>query len=294
MDITVIERVVPAMSVETRTLRRQTEKVRQPVIVDVSTEIGVTQWIKSLPKLIQEKLLRIIHSSARPDVVQEIVANEKRFKPWRSMTIGGVSRLGFLRKLQIESKSEKNGGKETIWISWWARAALMRPSVKTSRKQRRIRLLVLSADELGLDERSTFNDLAEAISPKRLATWSAENLYGWCLSLCPVETGLHLRFRYRQQPEDESILVASKPIMFEDESTAMFAVERDKNDNPSLQVMHTKPEELNKRLPLGMRIAFELRRHRAKKHSARITNGPSKNAHNDHNPVKEFANDSTT
>jgi hypothetical protein len=259
MDITVIERVVPAMSVEDQNVAETNGKSSPPVIVDVSTEIGVTQWIKSLPKLIQEKLLRIIHSSARPEVVQEIVAKEKRFKPWRSMTIGGVSRLGFLRKLQIESKSEKNGGKGAIQISWWARAALMRRSFRTSKKRKRVHLALLSSNDLGLDERATVDDLIKSIAPQQLKAWSDENLYGWRLRLCPVETGANLRFQYRNQPEAESVLVATKPIILEDGKSVMFVVEHSNNDNLSLQVALIRPE---KRLPSNFKIALVLQRQR--------------------------------
>ena len=187
MDITVIERVVPAMSVEDQNVAETNGKSSPPVIVDVSTEIGVTQWIKSLPKLIQEKLLRIIHSSARPEVVQEIVANEKRFAPWRKITIGCTTARGFIRKFQLEEKVVAKGKGVILRISYWAKEALYTRSFKTSLKRKRVSLLLLSHLDLGLEEKSTVGDLLDSIEPKRLVAWSEENLNGWRLLPCPAE-----------------------------------------------------------------------------------------------------------
>jgi hypothetical protein len=65
--------------------------------------------------------------------------------------------------------------------------------------------------------------------------------------------------QYKNQPEEECILIGSKPIMFKDGNAVMFAVEHSRNDNSSLQVMLIQP---HRRLPSDLKIAFVLRRHR--------------------------------
>jgi hypothetical protein len=166
-----------------------------------------------------------------------------------------MSKISLFRKLW----------KAPILVSWWAEQALMRQSFKVSRREGRVRLILLSAADLGLDETSTVNDLVETMTAQRLAEWSTENLNGRRLSLCPVELAARLRYIYLKQPEGECVLVVSKPILLSDGSSAMFAVERGKNENPSLQVMLMRPEEPDRRLSPGIKIAFLLRKQRLKR-----------------------------
>ena len=225
----------------------------RPDIVDVSTEDGITAWIKSLSKTLQKKLLTIFHRAVRADVVKEIVDQRRKYLPWRAIVIGTMDKETLLRTVEANAKSAENGDEKSFGISFLAKAALLSPSFEATMISKHVNLLVVSSADLGLGDRSTVADLIEAFEPKYLAAWSVENLYNRHLSLCPIELGLILRIRYPKQPKGESLLVASRPIILENGDATMFMVEHGHNESPSLQAAKLRPE---RSLPRELKIVF--------------------------------------
>jgi len=80
-----------------------------------------------------------------------------------------------------------------------------------------VNLVVCSAIELGFAKGATSKDICEA--GKRIG-----------LRLCPAEVGPALRLQYRDQPVNESLVIAMDPVVDWNCDSAIFKVEHE--DNP--------------------------------------------------------------
>ena len=81
-------------------------------------------------------------------------------------------------------------------------------------KKIKIDLAIKSVDELGFKDGAT-----------RQRIYGRANELG--LDLCPAEVGPQLRLQYKDQPEEEHLIVAMNPIADSDGALELFLVERD-------------------------------------------------------------------
>ena len=81
-------------------------------------------------------------------------------------------------------------------------------------KKIKIDLAIKSVDELGFKDGAT-----------RQKIYGRANELG--LDLCPAEVGPQLRLQYKDQPEEEHLIVAMNPIADSDGALELFLVERD-------------------------------------------------------------------
>ena len=115
-------------------------------------------------------------------------------------------------------------------------------------------LIDLTPADLGFTENPTTTELLDV---KRLADWSAANLEGYVLELCPAEVGPHLAIQYKDQPNGEILWVAMERIPDSDGNPYVFDVKRYDDGELWLRRAWTRPDY---RWELAYRIVFRLRK----------------------------------
>ena len=88
-------------------------------------------------------------------------------------------------------------------------------------------LIDLCPADLGFTDPNNLPTTTELFDPKRLAEWSAANLDGYVIALCPAEVGPHLAIQYKDQPKGEVLWVAMERIPGSGGSPSVFDVGRD-------------------------------------------------------------------
>lgn len=149
-------------------------------------------------------------------------------KIWKTIEIGG--------KIPVFSKD--------IYISDWAKDLLSKVSYAT--KKEKIDLIVLTPTQLGFTEMPTTQELFD---PRLLKKYGLE--------LCPDEIGPRLRALYNDQPNNEWLYIAHKPIIDSDRDPSVFSVERHGDGERWLRGDWASP---GSQWDLGDRFVFRVRK----------------------------------
>jgi len=151
-------------------------------------------------KLLTRKTVEVTFSD---DGHAKIVAHEPMFTVWKTITIGtGIAKDQFGSKL-------KDGGFYTHNTA----ADLMKHDAFTvADAEEHIGLIIASVADFGFNKTTRFN----AILPRAKERG---------LELCPAEVGPQLRLRYADQPLDERLVVAMKPICDSNGNLCFFFVD---------------------------------------------------------------------
>ena len=167
-----------------------------------------------------------------------------RFIRTMLITIGGVPKDDLIMQV-------KAAGRE---VSSYAESMVNHKKFTTQGEQETVTLIDLCPADLGFTENPTTTELLDV---KRLADWSAANLDGCVIELCPAEVGLHLAIQYKDQPNGEILWVAMERIPDSDGNPYVFDVKRYDDGGLWLRRAWTHP---GLRWLLVNRIVFRLRK----------------------------------
>lgn len=150
----------------------------------------------------------IIIEKGRVPVVQTFTPRENFFV-WRTFRIGGDKEELIWR---VKAVGVLNAQAENL---------VKRPTFITQPSSEDIDAIALTPFDLRLDEEEEIpTTTAELFNPERLKQWSKENTerlpYGHIIDLLPVETGLHVRIQYDDQPSGETLIIATEPVVDSD------------------------------------------------------------------------------
>jgi hypothetical protein len=148
-------------------------------------------------------------------------------------------------------RSRIDGKKE---LGDWGRDIMKQKAFTTLDTEEEADLIVLTPKDLGYTEYSRTGVLFD---PTGLAAWSAENLDGYVLELCPAEVGPRLREQYEDQPNGEVLWIAMERITASDGGPSVFGVERDDVGGRWLDADYADPVDAWR---LDDRIVFRLRK----------------------------------
>jgi hypothetical protein len=179
------------------------------------------------------------------DPVIPTLNTEVFYQIWKTIKIGGV------KPEVLRSRIEKN--KQLAGMA--DRPIMQQSSFTTLDAEESIDLIILSPEDFGFTE-SPLTD--EFLDSKRLADWSAYNLEGRVVEICPAEVGPHLREQYGYQPEHETLWIAIERIVDSKYGfSRVFTVERS-----TLTCRFLNSEEANpgSRWDLDRRTVFRLRK----------------------------------
>jgi len=167
-----------------------------------------------------------------------------RFIRTMLITIGGVPKDDLIMQV-------KAAGRE---VSSYAESMVNHKKFTTQGEQETVTLIDLCPADLGFTENPTTTELLDV---KRLADWSAANLDGCVIELCPAEVGLHLAIQYKDQPNGEVLWVAMERIPGSGDRPRVFAVERGVGGALWLVSGWSRPDD---RWGLAYRLVFRLRK----------------------------------
>lgn len=162
---------------------------------------------------------------------------------WKTIKIGGIQPPALIERL--------DGKKE---LGDWARDMMKQKAFTTLPAEESADLIALTPADLGFTEMPTTTELFD---PKRLATWSEQELDGYVLELNPGEVGPRLREQYEDQPNGEVLWIAMERIAGSDGYPRVFDVERDGVGERWLYGGYASPDG---RWGLDGRIVFRLRK----------------------------------
>lgn len=155
------------------------------------------------------------------------LAPKESFALWRTFSIGGMD------KKELISKTKAVGV-----LKVQAENLIKRQGFKIQPHLEQIDTVALTPLDLRLSgEEEMPTTTAELFNPERLAQWNEENKkrlpYGRVIGLLPVETGLHVRIQYRDQPSGETLIIATEPVVDSDPHRGIipyrFCVKRSRN-----------------------------------------------------------------
>ncbi|MHB1086553.1 MAG: hypothetical protein ACYCZ0_02280 [Minisyncoccota bacterium] len=167
-----------------------------------------------------------------------------RFVRAMSITIGGVPKDDLIKQVRAAGR-ELSSYPESM-VNHKLFTALDEPET--------VILIDLCPADLGFTENPTTTELFDV---KRLADWSAANLGGYVIELCPAEVGPHLAIQYKDQPNGEVLWVAMERIPDSDGRPDVFVVERYDDGTLWLRNDWASPDV---RWHLAHRIVFRLRK----------------------------------
>lgn len=117
---------------------------------------------------------------------------------WKKITIGGKKKYVFDKEIYVSSR-----GKD------------LQEKTSLAKKKEILDLVILTPKDLGFTKYPTTTEL-----------FDEKNLTKYGIELCPAEVGLALREQYTDQPNQEWLYVAMKPIIASDGSPSVWCVER--------------------------------------------------------------------
>ena len=147
------------------------------------------------PSIVDRDSLRKVLAGLRVEI--------KGFPVWKSLTIGGVSRDELAKKLA-------DGGHH---VSGYAKDIMGKPAFKVVRNKTTVKLVRVTARDLGFTSESTFAEICKRAKQNDL-------------DLCPAEVGPHLRLVYTDQPMDEWNWIAAETISDSGGDPSLFNVVR--------------------------------------------------------------------
>ncbi|MFA5355628.1 MAG: hypothetical protein WC302_02800 [Candidatus Paceibacterota bacterium] len=136
-------------------------------------------------------------------VVREI---ERKFEIWKTVKLG----TGFKTADDFRKSLKDNGFK----ISDWANYILGKLAFTAATEATEVDLVRVTVAELGFEK-----------GARRDQIYDRAKEFG--LELCPPEVGPQLRLQYKDQPNNEWILVGMEPITDSDGDLSVFDVRRD-------------------------------------------------------------------
>lgn len=165
-----------------------------------------------------------------------------RFIRTMSITIGGVPKDDLIEQVRAVRT-----------LSSCAGSMMRHKAFTTLDQQETVTLIDFCPADLGFTENPTTTEL---FNVKRLAQWSAANLDGYIIDLCPAEVGPHLAIQYKDQPKGEVLWVAMERIPGSGGGQGVFIGERG-GGRLWLGSGWASPVD---RWDLGPRIVFRLRK----------------------------------
>lgn len=131
----------------------------------------------------------------------EIFSKKKQnFPVWKTIELGSYKNIDTIREALVS-----NG----FWIEYWANDILKKTPV--SNKKNKLDLILISAAQLGFNEWVLYKDIHGRAQE-----------FG--LKFTPAEVGPQLRLQYKDQPEDEWLHVAMKPLIASDGDLTIFDI----------------------------------------------------------------------
>lgn len=148
--------------------------------------------------------------------VKEIV--KRTLTPWKTINLGGTTTEKLLTAIECPDKASD---KEANEVGGYARDITTKKTFIIAKSPEKIDLVILTPRDLGFTE----NPRTDAFLTKEfLAKWSAENLAGCVIELCPPEVGPQLRLQYQDQPLGEVLWIAMERIAGSDGHSRVFNV----------------------------------------------------------------------
>lgn len=167
-----------------------------------------------------------------------------RFIRTMSITIGGVPKDELLKQVRAVRS-----------VSAYADSMMQNEAFTTQSEQETATLIDLCPADFGFAEDPTTDQF---LDERRLPEWSAANLDGHVIELCPAEVGPHLAIQYRVQPSGEILWVAMKRIPVSDGRLDVFRVGCD-DDGDEIWIDGDWTHSFD-RWGLGHHVMFRLRR----------------------------------
>jgi hypothetical protein len=167
-----------------------------------------------------------------------------RFIRTMPIMIGGVSKDDLIEQVKAAHRE----------LGSYAASMMRHEMFTTLDEPETITLIDLCPADLGFTENPTTDELLDV---KRLAEWSAVNLDGYVLDLCPAEVGPHLAIQYKDQPKGGVLWIAMERIPDSGDDPDVFVVERDDDGGLWLARAWTLP---GGRWGLDLRVVFRLRK----------------------------------
>lgn len=170
----------------------------------------VARIAENLPDIDSKIMQRLIKNPKELQAALRKALCSIEFEVFKTLKLGtGLKTAGdFLRALNDGGFRIRDSGKEI----------LVRPGFKVSRKEIEVDLVDISVIELGFRNGATLEEIH-----KRAIKLG--------FNLCPPEVGPQLRLQYKDQPEDEQLFIAMKPITGSDSGVYMFYVECEVGDS---------------------------------------------------------------
>jgi hypothetical protein len=127
------------------------------------------------------------------------------FKTWKKISLGTGLKTAddFRRALKADGHV----------ISDWGDDILSKPAFTVVAEKTEVELIRLTVADLGFEEGTTRTDIYNRATELGLA-------------LCPAEVGPQLRLQYQDQPMNEGLFIAMKPILDSDSCLSVFGVGR--------------------------------------------------------------------
>jgi len=126
--------------------------------------------------------------------LQEIFLPRRKFKVWKTITIGGFQNVD-----QLCEKLKKNGVKRSVFKSYESVDEILR-MVTLATEKSEIDLVIVSLSDLSLGRKASFKDIERR----------AKVLGGLCE--CTIEDALQLGWQYKNQPEWVWLIFMTEPI----------------------------------------------------------------------------------
>ena len=167
-----------------------------------------------------------------------------RFVRTMPIQIGGVPKDDLIEQVKAAHRE----------LGSYATSMMNHKLFTTLDQQETITLIDLCPADLGFTENPTTDEL---LDEKRLTQWSAANLDGYAIELCPAEVGPHFAVQYKGQPKGEVLWIAMERIPDSDGRPSVFDVKR--RDGGALW-LHDGWARPGARWKLGGRILFRLRK----------------------------------
>ncbi len=130
---------------------------------------------------------------------------EPQFKVWKTIKLGRSN----LRRADDFHKDIKDC---RMRIGDWASDILGKPAFTVATEETEIKLVLVTVADLGFKNGATREDIYKRAQ-------------GLGLELCPSEVGPQMRLQYKDQPNDERILIGMEPISGSDGDLSVFCVE---------------------------------------------------------------------
>ncbi len=171
---------------------------------DRQTAKFIATLIQNFPKIPSEEMQRLIDD---PETIQEnlerafCLVDAHNFPVFRTIQIGTHSCVKSLRQ-DIEKSGQRISCNEIL------------DRIKLASTPVTLNLVRLSVNDLGFEKGAT-----------------TRNIYARArkldLGLCPAEAGPQLRLQYKDQPEDETLFIAMKPIIkLDNKRFVVFCLQR--------------------------------------------------------------------